>query len=141
MGAGWSGVVSPGSEIMSTHVTSNGAALPTPDDRETVEALRRKLSFLAWHRGTREADLLIGAFAARCLPEFAAEELRQFERLLEEDDPIIDDWIAGRQGVPKEHDNRVMALLRLFRLAISACPGRAISYSVFKGKAGSTSHH
>ena len=125
---------------MSTHVTSNGAALPTPDDREMLEALRRKLSFRAWHRGTREADLLIGAFADRCLPEFAAEELRQFERLLEEDDPIIDDWVAGRQSVPKEHDNRVMALLRRFRVAISACPGRAISYSVFKGKAGSTSH-
>jgi len=112
---------------MATHVTSNAAALPTPDDRGTLEALRRKLRFRAWHRGTLEADLLIGAFADRCLPEFAAEELRQFERLLEEDDPIIDDWIAGRQGVPKEHDNGVMALLRRFRLAIYAHVGRAIS--------------
>jgi antitoxin CptB len=126
---------------MSTHVTSNAAVLPTQDDRETLEALRRKLSFRAWHRGTREADLLIGTFADRCLAEFAAEELRQFERLLEVDDPIIDDWVAGRQSVPEEHDNKVMALLRRFRLAISACPGRGISYSVFNGKAGSTSHH
>jgi antitoxin CptB len=120
--------------MMSTHVTCNAAALPTPDDRETIEALRRKLRFRAWHRGTLEADLLIGAFADQCLTEFAAEELRQFERLLEEDDPIIDDWVTGRQPVPKEHDNRVMALLRRFRLAISACPGRAITYSVFNGK-------
>jgi antitoxin CptB len=119
---------------MSTHVTCNAAALPTPDDRATIEALRRKLRFRAWHRGTLEADLLIGAFADRCLPEFAAEELRQFERLLEADDPIIDDWVTGRQPVPKEHDNRVMALLRRFRLAISTCPGRAITYSVFNGK-------
>jgi len=83
-----------------------------PDDRETLEVLRRKLRFRTWHRGTCEADLLIGAFADQCLTEFGAEELRQFERLLEEDDPVIDDWITGRQLVPKEHDNRVMALLR-----------------------------
>jgi antitoxin CptB len=126
---------------MSTHVTSNAAALLAPDDRETLEALGRKLRFRAWHRGTLEADLLIGTFADLWLTEFAAEELRQFERLLEEDDPAIDDWITGRQPVPKEHDNRVMALLRRCRLAISACPGRASSCSVFKGKAGSTSHH
>ena len=86
-----------------------------PDDRETLEVLRRKLRFRTWHRGTCEADLLIGAFADQCLTEFGAEELRQFERLLEEDDPVIDDWITGRQLVPKEHDDRVMALLRQFR--------------------------
>ncbi len=126
---------------MSTHVTSDTAALLTPDDRETLEALRRKLRFRAWHRGTLEADLLIGTFADHCLTEFAAEELRQFERLLKEDDPIIADWIAGRQPVPEEHDNGVMALLRRFRLASSACPGRAMSYRIFKDKAGSTSHH
>jgi succinate dehydrogenase flavin-adding protein (antitoxin of CptAB toxin-antitoxin module) len=46
--------------------------------------------------------------------------LRQFERLLEEDDPVIDDWITGRQFVPKEHDNNVVALLRRFCLVVSA---------------------
>ena len=117
------------------------AALPTPDDRETLEVLRRKLGFLAWHRGTCEADLLIGAFADQCLAEFVAEELRQFERLLEEDDPVIDDWITGRRLVPKEHDNRVLALLRRFHLAISACPGRAVSNGALNGKVGTTSGH
>jgi antitoxin CptB len=99
-----------------------------PDDRETLDTLRRKLRFRAWHRGTCEADLLIGAFADQSLAEFTAEELGQFERLLDEDDPVIDDWITGRRLVPTEHDNRVMALLHRFRVALSTC------------KAGSTSH-
>jgi hypothetical protein len=86
-GAG-TGLEIPGLEVMPTRVTSNAAALPTPDDRATLEALRRKLGFRTWHRGTCEADLLVGAFADQCLMEFAAEELRQFERLLEEDDPV-----------------------------------------------------
>jgi antitoxin CptB len=97
---------------MPTRVTSNTATLSMLDDREALEGLRRKLGFRAWHRGTAEADLLIGTFADQCLTWFAAEELGQFERLLEEDDPVVDDWITGRQLVPKEHDNKVMALLR-----------------------------
>jgi antitoxin CptB len=101
---------------MSTRATSNTAALPLPEDLRTLEALRRKLGFRACHRGTREADLLLGTFADQCLPEFAAEELHQFECILEEDDPVIDDWITGRQLVPREHDNSVMALLRRFCL-------------------------
>jgi hypothetical protein len=31
------------------------------------------------------------------------------------DDPVIDDWVTGRQSVPKEHDDRIMTLLREFR--------------------------
>jgi antitoxin CptB len=104
---------------MLNRVTANAAISPVPNDREALDGLRRKLEFRAWRRGTSEADLLIGAFADQCLGWFDAEELRQFERLLEEDDPVIDDWITGRQLVAKEHDNRVMNLLRRFHLAIS----------------------
>jgi antitoxin CptB len=102
---------------------SDTGAPPISDDGATVETLRRKLAFRAWHRGTSEADLLLGTFADQCLAAFASEELRQFEHLLEEDDPSIDDWVAGRQVVPKKHDNRVMALLRRFRVEILARPG------------------
>src|ERR1700682_5585623 len=104
---------------MPTRITANAAIPSVPYDREAIDGLRRKLGFRAWHRGTSEADLLIGTFADQSLTWFAAEELRQFERLLEEDDPVIDDWITGRQLVPKEHDNRVTRLLRRFHLAIS----------------------
>src|SRR6202795_1900147 len=100
---------------MLTRITANAAIPSVPYDREALDGLRRKLGFRAWHRGTSEADLLIGTFADQCLSEFADEELRQFERLLEEDDPVIADWITGRQFVPKEHNNSVMTLLRQFR--------------------------
>jgi antitoxin CptB len=82
-----------------------------PDDCEALDTLRRKLRFRAWHRGTCEADLLIGSFADRHLAEFSAGELHEFECLLDESDPQIDDWMSGRQPVPRERDNAVMALL------------------------------
>jgi len=91
-------------------------SIPPQNAADDLGALRRKLGFRAWHRGTREADLLIGSFADRHLDGFDAEELRQFERLLTENDPDIYDWMIGRQPVPAEHDNRVTALLRQFRL-------------------------
>jgi antitoxin CptB len=100
---------------MATKLTSNTVARPMGDDRETLVALRRKLGFRSWHRGTLEADLLFGNFADQHLAEFADPELRQFGRLLDEHDPDIDDWMTGRQLIPKEHDNGVMALLRQFR--------------------------
>jgi antitoxin CptB len=82
-----------------------------------LDALRRKLGFRAWHRGTREADLLIGSFADRNLGGFDGAALAQFERLLAENDPDIHDWMTGRLPVPPEHDNQVTALLRQFRLS------------------------
>jgi succinate dehydrogenase flavin-adding protein (antitoxin of CptAB toxin-antitoxin module) len=82
---------------MRSRETSNVAAPAAPDEQEAYDALP-----------------LIGAFADQCLPDFADEELRQFERLLEEDDPVID-GVTGGQSVPKEHDDRIMTLLREFR--------------------------
>jgi antitoxin CptB len=86
--------------------------------------LRRKIRFRAWHRGTSEADLLLGAFADQRLGAFAAEELYLFDRLLETDDPVIDDWIRGRRFIPKEHDNKVLASLRRYCLATQHCGGK-----------------
>jgi antitoxin CptB len=106
---------------MLTRMTAN-AAIPFSYDREALDRLCRKLEFRAWRRGTSEADLLIGTFADQFITWFGAEELYQFERLLDQDDPVIDDWVTGRQLVPKEFDNRVMRLLRRFYVAMSTSP-------------------
>jgi hypothetical protein len=56
-------------------MTDNAAVPPMPNDRETLEGLRRKVGFCAWQRGTSEANLLIGTFADQSLTWFDAEEL------------------------------------------------------------------
>ena len=93
---------------------------------EADEVLRRKLHFRAWHRGTCEADLLMGSFADRHLQAFSDEELRQFESLLDQSDPEIDDWMTGRLPVPHEYATHVMALLMRF-YAASASGGATFS--------------
>jgi antitoxin CptB len=67
---------------------------------EDIEAFRRKLRFRAWHRGTREMDLLMGGFADAHLPEFSVDELAQFAEMLEENDPDLYDWYCGLKQPP-----------------------------------------
>jgi antitoxin CptB len=73
-----------------------------------------KLKFRAWHRGFREADLILGPFADRRLAGLAPEELDAFERLLEAADQDLYEWIVGRTPTPTEHDTAVMAQIKAF---------------------------
>ncbi len=82
---------------------------------EPLEIRRKRLLFRSWHRGTREADLLFGSFADRHLAGFGADQLDIYERLIEESDPDLWDWIIGAAEPPQEHSTEIMSLLRNFR--------------------------
>ena len=81
-------------------------------DSPQLDVLRRRLKFRSWHRGTREADLLLGSFADRFLDGFSDEQLARFDRLLGSSDPDLYNWMTGREAVPHDHDNDVMELLK-----------------------------
>lgn len=83
-----------------------------PPDSPQLDVLRRRLKFRSWHRGTREADLLLGTFADRFLDGFSDEQLARFDRLLGSSDPDLYNWMTGREAVPRDHDNDVMTLLK-----------------------------
>jgi antitoxin CptB len=98
-------------------VTSRIQCDRNPKDVETLDLFRRRIQFRAWHRGTSEADLLLGGFVDRCVHSLTSAELRMLDRLLEVDDPIIDDWARGRRATPTEYDNGVLEAFRRFCLA------------------------
>jgi len=75
---------------------------------------RRRLHFRSWHRGTREADLVLGRFADAHLAGFSPEQLDRYAALLEKSDPDIYDWLTGRASVPPADDTDVLRLLQLF---------------------------
>lgn len=68
---------------------------------ELSEARRKQLLWRAHHRGTREADMMVGGFADRWLDEMSEAEIQWFEVLLEEQDVDIMAWAFGR-GEPPE---------------------------------------
>jgi len=74
----------------------------------------RRLKFRAWHRGTREADYMIGCFFDRHHAGWNEAEIDLFERLVEEDDVDIMAWALGTQSVPAEYAGPMMdAMVRL----------------------------
>jgi len=81
---------------------------------EPVEIRRKRLIHRSLYTGMKETDLLLGPFARREVPGFATAELDQYEALLGEPDPSIYAWAIGELPVPQEHDNGVMARLKLF---------------------------
>ena len=73
-----------------------------------------KLRYRAWRRGFTEADLILGPFVDTHAPRFDAAQLDELERLMDELDHDIYDWILGRTPTPAEFDGPVMALLKDF---------------------------
>ncbi len=82
---------------------------------ETLDISRKRLPLRSRHRGTKEADLLFGAFAERHLAAFDAVQLAAYDRLLAAEDPDLWDWVVGDVPAPPEHDPALIALLRNFR--------------------------
>ncbi len=91
-----------------------------PDEiLDSMDKRRRRLLFRATHRGTREADLMIGGFVARHIADFAAPELDELEAVLEMLDVDLADWLTGRLPIPPDRASPM--LLRM--AAACAAPG------------------
>ena len=73
----------------------------------------KRLRFRAWHRGTKEADLLIGGFYDRFSAGWDLGETDWFEAFLEEQDVDIMAWAIGTQDVPPRWQGPLMARLRV----------------------------
>jgi antitoxin CptB len=82
---------------------------------EAPETRRKRLLYQSSHRGTKESDLLLGAFAAAHLGAFTPAQLDAYEAMLSENDGDIFDWATGRAAPPAEKMSDVLQLLLRFR--------------------------
>ena len=78
----------------------------------TTQGRLARCKFRAWHRGTREADYMIGGFFDRYHEEWGAAELAWFEALLEEDDVDIMAWALGTQPTPPRFEGELMEKMK-----------------------------
>jgi len=83
--------------------------MPASDD---LDFRQRRLAFRAWHRGTREADLMIGGFADRYAAGWSIAEIDWFEALLEQQDVDIMAWAIGKQAPPERFMGPQMAAMQ-----------------------------
>ena len=82
---------------------------------DDLDKQRKRLQFRSIRRGTKESDLVIGAFAEANLSQMNARQLDQFEALLERNDPDVLSWIIGLADPPTEFDNEVLDAFRNFK--------------------------
>ncbi len=68
-------------------------------DRPT-DLRRKRLLYRATHRGTKEADVIIGGFFLDNAAHLGEERLDEAEEFLEVSDLDLVEWIMGRKPIP-----------------------------------------
>jgi len=72
---------------------------------EDISMRRKKLRYRAWHRGTREMDLVLGPYADAHTEAMDDAQLDRLEALMSEEDPPLLTWVM-RQEEPPAHVDR-----------------------------------
>ncbi|WP_225206640.1 FAD assembly factor SdhE [Novosphingobium huizhouense] len=72
----------------------------------------RRLKFRAWHRGTREADYMIGCYFDRFHDGWDEAQVAWFEALIDEEDVDIMGWALGTISVPEAYQGAMMDAMR-----------------------------
>ncbi|MDE2377542.1 succinate dehydrogenase assembly factor 2 [Bradyrhizobium sp.] len=78
---------------------------------------RKRLLFRCWHRGTREMDLILGRFADAEIGNLSDDEVGQFERLIEVNDPDLYAAITGDKILPSDVAGSLFQRIKGFRAA------------------------
>ena len=72
----------------------------------------KRLHWRAHHRGTREADMMIGGFFDAHHASWGADERALFAELLEEQDVDIMAWAVGTAEVPERFEGPMIEALK-----------------------------
>jgi len=83
---------------------------------EDLDVRRRRLRFRAWHRGTREMDLLLGRFADAEIARLDEPDIGAFEALMDVRDHDLYGWITRAAETPALYDTPLLRRLHAFHL-------------------------
>ena len=82
---------------------------------DALDARRRRVRYRAWHRGTKEMDLVLGPFVDAHAAGFDAAELDRLEAFMEAADTDLLKWVMGQEPSPAAADLELLARLIDFR--------------------------
>ncbi|HEU4957301.1 MAG TPA: succinate dehydrogenase assembly factor 2 [Sphingomicrobium sp.] len=77
-----------------------------------MDEVLRALKYRAWHRGTREADMMIGGFFDAHHATWDAHDRALFAALLTEQDVDIMAWAIGASEVPDRYQGPMLDAFR-----------------------------
>lgn len=84
---------------------------------DDIAIRRRKMRYRAWHRGTKEMDLVLGPYADAHLETMSSAELDRLEALMAEEDTDLLKWVMGQETPPPGADGELLTRIVAFRAA------------------------
>ncbi len=72
----------------------------------------KALKYRSWHRGTREADMMIGGFFDRHHASWTDDERAWVSDLLAEQDVDIMAWAIGTSEAPARYQGPMLSMLQ-----------------------------
>lgn len=79
-----------------------------------LDPRRKRILFRAWHRGTREMDLLLGQWTESAIGDLTEAELDTLEHLSDQDDRDLLAWLTGAEPVPAEFESAIFKAIQAF---------------------------
>ena len=80
------------------------------------EVLKKQIIYRANHRGTKEMDILLGAFVKKYIQNLNEKDLTKLIDILYIEDEIMYDWYFNKKYYKKIPENNVAELLKNFKL-------------------------
>lgn len=84
---------------------------------EDIVMRRKRLRYRAWHRGTKEMDLVLGPYADAHLDRLDAAGLDRLETLMNEEDTDLLKWVMGQEKPRADVDAALLIELITYRQA------------------------
>ncbi|MEP1442529.1 MAG: succinate dehydrogenase assembly factor 2 [Hyphomicrobiales bacterium] len=89
---------------------SSGPAITS----DGLDPRRKKILFRAWHRGTKEMDIVFGTFADAHIATLSVDELDVLEHLMSAPDRDLFKWISGEEPTPANYQSDVLSQIQKF---------------------------
>ena len=82
-----------------------------------MDDIKKRIIYRSQYRGCKETDYLLGKFIQDKIEKFDKAELNIFNKLLEENDNNIYDWIMGRLDIPDHYYKLLMDIKEYHNLS------------------------
>ncbi|MEM9043445.1 MAG: succinate dehydrogenase assembly factor 2 [Pseudomonadota bacterium] len=77
----------------------------------------KRLRMRAWHRGTKEMDLILGGFVDSQAASLSEANLLALEKLMAENDNDLYLWVSGAQEKPIQHTEIIEQIQRFHEIS------------------------
>jgi len=80
------------------------------------EILKRKIIYRSTHRGTKEMDILLGAFVKKYINKLTDNDLEDLKKIILLEDEVLYNWYIAKINIKSSPKNKVSRMLKDFKL-------------------------